>query len=742
MSNPYKPLASRPMFRINHLFSAVGAITLGLTLGASTTALAQEKGELKPEQNTASTKTDQSLTRLKSVLVTADVEASSSQLEYLNQETKSGALGNKTVLDTPFSITVVDSKEIIERGAKSIGQIFVNDASVYATTPSSSTDWWGTQIRGLPVRNFYVDDVPMLLYWGGDFPTEAVESITALKGLTGFMYGFGEPGGAISYKVKRPKDTSETFLNVGYRNQNLFSAHVDTSQNIGDEFAVRANLATEQGTAYNESDVDRTVASISFDKNFGETLNWFTNVVYEKNKLEGEPIQFYYSVYDTEGSNGRLPKISYDYDKFNVDNSYYETETWIASTGVDWQLNKDWALKYKVGFSRKEHLSNKSFADLLNRAGDYTGYAYNFAGELDNLFNQLMLQGNIFTGGIKHEFVGGIGHQKTTDRWSDFHWDNDFNGNLYEEQTFRITKAADFLLEPNPSYETNQAYAFASDTIHFNEHWQTIIGLRFTDYDLEDLDDDPTTNSGYSVEDTSPTLAVMYKPDDQTTLYGSYVEGLEPGTIVEVPYANSGDVLEATVSKQYEVGVKHASGKFNYTVAIFNIERASRIDVVKNGLRYLSQDGLETYDGAELSASYQFTDNLNLGLSTLYLDGTVEKVSPENIALEGNDPAYASDWQFVGNFEYKMAGIRGLKFHGNARYYGESFTSNDNVQVLPSRTLINAGASYEFSSWDRNWVLNFNVNNLLNKKYWAGGGWSSGNMGEARNISLALNTTF
>jgi len=39
-------------------------------------------------------------------------------------------------------------------------------------------------------------------------------------------------------------------------------------------------------------------------------------------------------------------------------------------------------------------------------------------------------------------------------------------------------------------------------------------------------------------------------------------------------------------------------------------------------------------------------------------------------------------------------------------------------------------------------VLNFNVNNLLNKKYWAGGGWSSGNMGEARNISLALNTTF
>jgi iron complex outermembrane receptor protein len=732
------------LFLSNKVTNAVNAAVLGALLMASANVHAQVHEQAQTSDQEASLqKSGESQGRLKTVLVTADMEEPKTQhLEYLHQESQSGALGNKTILDTPFSIMVVDSKEIIERGAKSMGQIFVNDASVYATTPSSSTDWWGTQIRGLPVRNFYVDDVPMLLYWGGDFPTEAAESVTALKGLTGFMYGFGEPGGAISYAMKRPKEASETFINLGNRNQNLFSAHIDTSQNIGDEFAVRANLATEQGTAYNESDVDRTVASISIDKKFVDTINWFTNVVYEKNKLEGEPIQFYYSSYDVEESGGRLPKISYDYDKFNVDNSYYETETWNAATGLEWQINQDWMLKYKVGFSRKEHLSNKSFGYIENRAGDYTGYAYNFAGELDNLFNQVILQGNIVTGDVEHELVGGIGQQNSKERWGNFHWDNDFNGNLYQEQTFHITKAADFSLKPDPSFETNQFYAFASDTIHFNEQWQTLIGLRFTDYDLEDVDGDPTQDSGYNVEEITPTLALMYKPNDQTNFYASYVEGLEPGSIVGEIYANRGDMLEATVSKQYEVGIKHVSGKFNYTAAIFNIERANQMDTEKNGLRYLTQDGLETYKGAELSASYQFTDNLNIGLSSLYLDGTIDKISPENVALEGNDPSYASDWQFVGNFEYKVSGVQGLKLHGNARHYGESFTSSENTLVLPSRTLINAGASYDFKVQDRLWTLNANVNNLLNKKYWAGGGWSSGNMGEARNISVALNTTF
>lgn len=428
--------------------------------------------------------------------------------------------------------------------------------------------------------------------------------------------------------------------------------------------------------------------------------------------------------------------MSYNYDDFNIDNSYYSTDTLFASTGINWLLGENWTLQYKLGFSRKDHQSNKSFAYLQNREGDYEGYAYNFAGKLDNLFNQVMLQGTFATGGITHELVAGIGQQKSEEKWgTDWYWENDFNGNLYQEQTFRFTRTPNFTLESEPGFESTQSYAFISDTIHFNEHWQTIIGVRYTDFEID--------TSDYSTEEPSPTFAVIYKPNDQTSFYGSYVEGMEPGSRVGDTYANAGEILDATVSNQYEIGAKHVAEKWSYTAAIFKIERSNQMAILRDEeLPYLTQDGLEVYEGVELSTNYQVSENLNLGLSAIYLDGNIESVSADNAALEGNDPAYASDWQLVGNVEYLMPEIQGLKLHANARYFGESFTSTENNLVLPNYTLVNAGMSYEFVAGDQLWAINGNVNNLLNEQYWAGRGWSSGNMGEERNISVGLNTRF
>lgn len=41
-----------------------------------------------------------------------------------------------------------------------------------------------------------------------------------------------------------------------------------------------------------------------------------------------------------------------------------------------------------LGYNEKEHHANKMFACLLNEAGDYEGYANNFAGLLKNYFGQ------------------------------------------------------------------------------------------------------------------------------------------------------------------------------------------------------------------------------------------------------------------------------------------------------------------------------------------------------------------
>ena len=657
-------------------------------------------------------------------------------LGYLATSRETGALGSRAVLDTPFSVSVVNNDEIVERGARSINQIFANDAAVYTGTASYSTDWWGTQIRGLPVRNYFIDGVPMMLYWGGDFPVEIAENVTALKGLTGFMHGLGTPGGALSYDLKRVKDIDETTVYLGWRNPGLLSLHVDSSRRLSEDFGLRANVATERGTTYNDSRIERTVASLAFDKRFRGSVNWFTTLVYENHRNKGEP--FFFSdleEYENAENGAGLPPPSYRYKDIDVDNSYYKTRTLLAVTGLKWQMNERWSLTYQAGISRRTHWSNKSFASLTNRAGDYLGWNYNFAGKLDSLFTQAIVQGSVNTGPVRHNIVAGLGLQRSRDRYSnEFYYENDFDGNIYQNQPFQISRTPDFSY--GPATTETQRYAFISDTVHLGDHWQVLAGLRYNQYRTRNSGDPSAPDNEQSK--VSPTLALIYKPDLRTSFYASYVQALEPGTRVSPPYANAGQLLGATVSKQYEIGVKHESSRVGYAAALFRVELANSMDRKIGEERYLTQDGRNIYQGAEVSTAWQVDRALKLGLSAVYLDATVDRVSADSAALQGKSPANAPKWQAALSAQYRIPAFEQLKLHGNLQYFGAAWATPQNRLEVPGRSIVNAGFSYDFRVQDHDLTLIGNIYNLFNKKYWALSDWSRMNVGEGRNLSLAV----
>ncbi|OTG86403.1 TonB-dependent siderophore receptor [Acinetobacter sp. ANC 4558] len=669
------------------------------------------------------------------VLPTITVKAETN--EQLQKKVESGVLGTKTILDTPFSITVIDKNDIDKRGAKSMSQIFSNDASFYSPTGASATDWWGATMRGLPVRNYFADDYPIALHWGGDFPLETVDSVTALKGLTGFMYGFGTPGGAISYQLKRPLNTPKTTANIEYRNSSLFSAMFDKSDvidSIGLKY--RAVVAGEKGTAYNDSDMQRYVGSLALEKDFTDTLHWEANIIYENSDLKKEPFTFMLGEDYITSSRGNLPKATYDYDHINIDNSYYKSNTTIASTALNWTVNDHLKAKYQFGYTQKNHKSNKSFVDLLSTNGDYDGYMFNFSSRMENYLNQLMLTGNMTTGFIEHELVGGVGNIKTLYKsGQESYWRKDFTGNLYQQQHFTVTRHPNFALAKDHS-ETNQTYSFLSDTLKFSQQWQAILGARYTYYDVEADTNNP---KGYNTKAFTPTLAILYKPIENMTTYLSYVESLEEGGIVADTYANAGEVLDATVSKQYELGVKYELNNINLTSALFRIQRAGTIDTRSNNMKYLKQDGLDIYNGFELNANAKVTDDLKLGMGLIYLKAEKKKVSAESTDLEGKTPSAVPKWNIVVNTEYHIPEIDGLSIHANARYNGARYFDNENQLKAPAYTIFNFGMSYDFKLQGLDATINANINNLFNKKYWAVGGGGYFTVGEAINGALALN---
>jgi iron complex outermembrane receptor protein len=73
-------------------------------------------------------------------------------------------------------------------------------------------------VRGLRLDdlNGYKIDGLANINRGTEMPLEMFEQVEVLKGLSGFMYGFGSPGGIINYVTKRPTDDTFFATDLGY----------------------------------------------------------------------------------------------------------------------------------------------------------------------------------------------------------------------------------------------------------------------------------------------------------------------------------------------------------------------------------------------------------------------------------------------------------------------------------------------------------------------------------------------
>ena len=84
------------------------------------------------------------------------------------QRLHSGALGQRSVLDTPFSNTVVTAADLRDRQARKLGDVFALDAAV--TDNSAAYGVWGSYltVRGLPVdwqNGYRIDGNPFISYF-------------------------------------------------------------------------------------------------------------------------------------------------------------------------------------------------------------------------------------------------------------------------------------------------------------------------------------------------------------------------------------------------------------------------------------------------------------------------------------------------------------------------------------------------------------------------------------------------
>ena len=670
-------------------------IALLIAFGAVPQAYAQES---KPAEQT---------------LPTIEVSAGAEGQQKLQRPVSGGALGSRSQLDTPFSTTVVSSEELTDRQVTKLGDIFANDAS--ASDNSNAYNAWAAYltVRGMQLdwqNGYRIDGLPFVSY-GITLPYEHFEQVELLKGLSGFMYGFVTPGGMVNYQTKRPPASGAPIrhVDIGYHSDSIFTQHADLGGRFSadDRFGYRLNLTNENGKAYSGTKIKRSSFSLGLDAKLTSDLTWTFNALYQDRETNAQTPSLYLGSY----TSGSLPAtISGSRKDLSGSDQHLNTTLQHYSTGLKYQLTSDWSLNADVSYAAVTRTRNEGILNLLNSSGAYNESRYDGAQGHRYTQFQASAQGKLRTGPFSHQLVLGTAWMK---QFNDYSSNDTYfalgTGNIFNANTNRYDSTIGFKLFRDS--DITQQALFASDTIQLTERWSVLAGVRHTSFEQKSYNAAGTTLSVYNKNVNTPTLALMYKPDAGTTLYGSYVESLEAGSIVGATYANRGAQLKPLLSKQYEAGVKTDRTRWSATAALFRVERGAEYAAAGN---VLVQDGQSIFQGVELGAAWRASRQWEVSGNLMVLDSYYAKGTTYN----GRRVAGAPDVVVTGRLSYNVPQVSGLKLFTDAKYTGKTSVRAAGGLDAPAYTVMNIGASYATRVQGYAVTYRAMVNNLLDKKYW------------------------
>ncbi|MFM0344127.1 TonB-dependent siderophore receptor [Paraburkholderia sp. RL17-347-BIC-D] len=692
VEEPKKKLTMRPL----HL-------AVCLALATSHAAWAQQA-------SATAASTDNSEKALPAVKVTAAQDTG----QHLKEDVSSGALGTRSQLDTPFSTTVVTSEELQDRQPTKLGDVFATDASV--SDNGNAYNAWATYltVRGMQLdwqSGFKIDGMPFNSY-GVTMPYEQLEKVEVLKGLTGFMYGFGAPGGVVNYVTKKPpvSTTPVRSVDIGYYTDGVWTEHADLGGRVGPNgmFGYRLNATHEEGKTYNDGNVRRDSVSVALDARITRDLKATFGALYQERHSSG--ITGAISTAEYPGT--VLPHtMSGGTSNLSGPDQHLNTNVQLYTAGVQYNLSPDWTLNATYSYSKSSRDRNESTYYLQNSAGDYTDSR--FAGKEGHQLSlwQVSAEGSVKTGPLQHHLVIGAAYQRqTNDYGANSFFGQIGTGNLYQPNTNTFYSASNYSTYRDS--DITQKALFANDTIQLTQRWSVLGGVRYTNYEQHGYSTTGATTSTYSQNGVvTPTVALMFKLAPTTTLYTSYVESLEAGTVVGDTYANRGELLNPLRSKQYEVGIKSEHERWSATAALFRIERGS---AYANSANVYTQDGESIFQGVEFGGDVRLGASWNVGGDLMWINTKYEKGSANN----GNRVAGAPQFVVAGHATYSVPYVPGLRIGADAKFTGNTNVRPSGNLDTPGYMLVNLGASYATRIGGYDVTFRAAIDNLLNRRYW------------------------
>ena len=656
------------------------------------------------------------------VLPTIVVKADSQETDVtgkLKKKATLNILGEKDVLDTPFTIRNYSDQAIQDAHAHTIMDVLKIDPSIRTTTNSGHLN------ENFNIRGFNVnwDDLNLNGAYGmapsGRVSTDILSSVTILKGPNALVAGMapgGSVGGVIVANTKRA-DKELTRVTANFEEEGFYKSGFDVARRFGQdqEFGARLSANYGQGEHVVDGLEDETVSAVlGLDWTTDKAKINFDAYTTKDDRNGGSPAMVSFAtlgkVLDApDGRSNYLPNL---WGK--------QSANYIGLSG-EYKLLDNLKVIAGVGTAEQKYQGHLFGTRLVvtDEAGNANSQYYHVKMNQRNTAANLGLEGAFNTGSIKH--VVGL-RADYLHRDTDMHskaGETKFLTNLYNPSNLGSMPAVPAISQTADNDYIS--YSITDQISILDEKLQFILGARYQDIDVKN----PTNlKNNYSEDKVSPSIGVVVKPwGENVSLYASYVEGLSQGSTVNEPKdVNNGTTFAPFQTKQYELGAKYQHGSWLHTIAVYQIEKPSTIvetfAAPLNGYTQITTDGGETKSkGIEYGFSGNVTDDVIVWGNLAYID--VEYTKNTNAQIIGNTVEGQPEFTAGLGIEYKLP-VEGLSVNARGNYVDSQYLNNTNSLELPAYTLLDIGTKYTTNLGGVDTTFRANVDNVTDEKYWAG----------------------
>ena len=616
---------------------------------------------------------------------------------------------DSTLLQTPASVTVIDSAAIAQRQARHLEQVLNLAPNVNFSSGASRGRF--IQIRGIGERSQFIEPLnPSVgtLVDGIDFTgiagaatTMDIAQIEILRGPQGTLYGANALAGLINVRSNQPSEQLQGNMQVSVGDYGTGTVSAAVGGPISESLGYRVAVQQHSSDGYIENDFLKRDDTNNIDElSLRTILDWQAS----------DDLDLKLTLFHVDADNG--------YDGFSLDNTRHTLsdtpghdrhKATAAAVESRWQGAENFQLVSLLSFADNDleygYDEDWAFPDICT-GQPCEGWEYNsadnYSRQRDNASVDIKLVSE-----PKARILNGSSGWVVGMYW------RDQDEQLLREYTYA---GGDFTSD----FDTTNKALYAQLDTELSESLTLVSGLRVENRDAYYSGSDSVAHSvGESL--WGGRLALQYQITADQMIYGLVSRGYKAGGVNSDPALVSEDrEFDTELMWNFEAGLKGRwlEDRLQAQVAAFYQKRDDiqiKQSLVQSRVDSNAVDFTDYFGNAASGANYGIEVEFNwLASESLTWFGSLGLLSadydiPKSEDLDSRQQAHAPDYQFALGGSHQISDTLSISVdvEGKDKFYLSS-SHNEQTQAYE---LVNARINYFLNGWD----LSLWGRNLTNK---------------------------